>query len=89
MTTLAQGAGDGTVASDTPVSYVCVRPEHHRHRTPELRFSIYRHRPAICPAAATDGHEWLKVPELSLDVLAGLGWVAGGLVERPVGHQAH
>jgi hypothetical protein len=78
----------GAVASDTRVSYICMRPQHHRHRTAELRFLIHRHRPAICPAAATEGHEWMKVPELSLDVLADFGWIASDLVDRPEGEGA-
>ncbi|HSW95056.1 MAG TPA: hypothetical protein VLI88_02730 [Patescibacteria group bacterium] len=81
MTAITEGAIDGTVTSATRVSYVCMRPHHHRHRTSELRFSIYRHRPAICPSPATLGHEWMKVPELSLDVLAGLGWIPRDVAE--------
>ena len=81
MTAIPHDVIDGTITSATRVSYVCTRPEHHRHRTAELRFSIYRHRPAICPSAAIDGHEWMKVPELSLDVLAGLGWIASDLFD--------
>jgi hypothetical protein len=89
MTVMVVGAVDRTVTSATRVSYVCVRPHHHRHRAAELRFSTYRHRPAICPSAAIEGHEWMKVPELSLDVLAGLGWIASDLVDQADGEGAH
>lgn len=64
------------------VSYICMRPDHQRHETAGLRFTTHRDRRALCPAAAAEGHEWFAVPDLSLDVLAALGWIPRGLADE-------
>ena len=64
------------------VSYICMRPDHHRHLTADLRFTTYRDRRAVCPAAAGEGHEWFAVPDLSLDVLAAFGWIPSDVAEH-------
>jgi hypothetical protein len=64
------------------VSYICMRPDHHRHDTAELQFTTYRDRRALCPAAAAEGHEWFAVPDLSLDVLAAFGWIPRHLADE-------
>jgi hypothetical protein len=68
--------------TNTCVSYICMRPDHHRHLTADLRFTTYRDRRALCPAAAAEGHEWFAVPDLSLDVLAAFGWIPRDLAEQ-------
>jgi hypothetical protein len=64
------------------VSYICMRPDHHRHYTADVGLTTYRDRRALCPAAAADGHEWFAVPDLSLDVLAAFGWIPCDLAEQ-------
>ena len=59
--------------SDRDVSYVCMRPSHHRDRTLRPWFEIHLGRTAYCPASAADGHMWVDVPDLPLDTLTGFG----------------
>ena len=49
------------------------------------RVTTYREQRALCPAAAAEGHEWFAVPDLSLDVLAGFGWIPRDVAEDEEG----
>lgn len=70
---------------DQRITYVCLRPEHHRHRKPEPAFTTYRECCAYCPANAPEGHLWSVVPEVTLETLATLGWVRGGSNQKDDG----
>lgn len=68
--------------AERSVSYVCVRADHHRRQS--RAFSLTRHKEccAFCPAAAAEGHEWLAVPEVTLETLEALGWIPSGSARR-------
>lgn len=51
------------------VGYVCMRPEHHRHRAADAELSEHRGCVAYCPAGAVEGHEWMAC-STDLDRLA-------------------
>jgi hypothetical protein len=59
--------------SEPCISYVCIRPDHHRHRKAELRFTTHKDCCAYCPADAVGGHVWLLVPEVGLETLEAFG----------------
>ncbi|HTJ61346.1 MAG TPA: hypothetical protein VL333_09180 [Candidatus Saccharimonadales bacterium] len=84
MTAILDGGRDVHV-TNTCVSYICMRPDHHRLRTAGHRVTTYREQRALCPAAAAEGHEWFAVPDLSLDVLAGFGWIPRDVAEDEEG----
>ena len=64
------------------VSFVCVRADHHRRQS--RVFTLTRHEGccAFCPAAAAEGHEWLAVPEVTLETFEALGWIPRGSARR-------
>lgn len=64
------------------ISYVCIRPEHHRRQTRAPRFTSHHECCAFCPADAAHGHEWFSVPEARLETLEALGWIPRGASRR-------
>lgn len=68
--------------SEPGIAYVCVRPEHHRHRSPTPRLTKHQECCAFCPADRDEGHEWTAVPETTLDAMEEMGWIAPGAAQR-------
>lgn len=61
--------------TESRITYVCLRPDHHRHQRAQPAFTTYRECCAFCPAGAGEGHLWSVVPEVSLETLERLGWI--------------
>lgn len=68
------------------VSYVCVRADHHRRQSRVFRLTKHKECCAFCPAAAAEDHEWLAVPEVTLETLEALGWIPKGSARRCTDH---
>ena len=64
------------------VSYVCVRADHHRRQSRMLTLTKHKDCCAFCPAAAAEGHEWLAIPEVTLETFEALGWIPSGAARR-------
>lgn len=63
-------ADDGALV----IFYLCMRPEHHRHRAAHPELCEYRGCAAYCPADAGEGHQWMPcVTDLRRVVAAGIG----------------
>jgi hypothetical protein len=57
------------------ITYVCLRPDHHRHQAAEPTFTTYKECCAFCPANAAEGHTWSVVPDVTVETLERLGWI--------------
>lgn len=64
------------------VSYVCVQASHHRRLSRVFKLTSHKECCAFCPAGAAEGHEWLAVPEVTLETFETIGWIPKGSARR-------